>query len=438
MANIHTPQGFRANFLSTQSGGRGPAFVNLNTPQPKADASSFLVIKDSSQPVKTFGKGKDKIIYFFNTPATTDTQKQQFVEALNKIDISKITEILTKIDVDGVEVKTPAASADGTTPPTRPSLGEVVRIKEFGAGATTMKDYDKISETFYGGLETSTDPQTFFITHINTKTITDPFACTALLEIVKYPHNNKVFSETKTAAEYWVNNTYSKTLTAAAKSALGLAPNFADNLSKMAAKANEWYGPFHFINDGAGESNYEKSLVIFKGRDYVTVNSLPRTPKILKRFGEQISFEQLQTRLQYLRNKINEISNKSLIELKRGYMVLFPTMVGGATTEQFNNAEIFNNYFQDKLVDLQSRNKSLSENSKNKIFKIIEEISDRENYLKSINDSIEVILKNHNYDTEEVNDLKAYQDLLEERNKVMNILNKGNIKIVDVFKTLDV
>lgn len=433
MANIHTPQGFRANFLSTQSGGRGPAFVNLNTPQPKADASSFLVIKDSSQPVKTFGKGKDKIIYFFNTKAADDTQKQLFEEALNKIDISKITEILTDLNKDGEK----STAADGAPAPG--TIGQVVRIKEFGVGATPMSDYDKISASFYKEFKANTlDPQTFFINFINTKpALTNPFACTALLEIIKYPHNNKVFSETKPFADGWVNNTYSKTLTDAAKTMLGTSTSFTQKLADMAKQANEWYGPFHFINDGAGESNYEKSLVVFKGRDYVTVNSLPRTPKILKRFGDQISFEQLQTRMQYTRNKINEISNRSLVELKRGYF-LFPTMWGGATTEQFNNAEIFNNYFQDKLVDLQSRNKSLSENSKNKIFKIIEEISDRENYLKSINDSIEVILKNHNYDTEEVNDLKAYQDLLEERNKVMNVLNRGNIKIADVFKALDV
>jgi len=432
MANIHTPQGFRANFLSTQSGGRGPAFFNLNAPQPKANASEFLKIHDSSQPVKTLGKGENKVILYFSPSNKT---AEEDAAQLKEITTDPGTLISEDEKVGDVVVR------------------QLIRIKEKGTdkdgkdNATPLSgdnSYDTLAtigaNAFFTAKKAASDQQKFFIDFVQSGSLTDPYMCTALLDSIKFPHNKKVFNEGETHAKSWVEGTFAKTLTTDdAKSALKSSSNFASNLAAMAATANKWYGPFHFINDAAGESNYEKSLVIFRGRDYLnTVKSLPRTKNVLSRFGAEITFEQLQTRLQYLRNKINEISNKSLIELKRGYMVLFPTMIGGATTEQFNNAEIFNNYFQDKLIDLKSRNKELSANSKDKIFKIIEEISDRENYLKSINDSIEVILKNHNYDTEEVNDLKAYQDLLEERNKVMNVLNRGNIKIADVFKTLDV
>jgi hypothetical protein len=429
MANIHTPQGFRASFLSTQTGGGIPrvgAFPDFVS-EPNIDFPDFISISNCKMQVyQDTWNGKVVLFYSDNT-------------AVPKIPEADLVAFKS--------AKTITLTSRKTIPGTTPISYNIVLIEESLLKLATT--YTNLMPTggqqiFDAFQDNNIDTM---ISALKTAAITtiDPYIATGVLSCFQYPTDpsgrlfmggddlTKIRDYIKKSYEDEFEKKFPKKTPGISPPAPALKTTFFDNIAKFVEKANEYCGAFHFLLDDRGRSIAKKKVV---ERTQVSIPEKTitfRTPKQYP-FVNPAAFKAFLTQMA---DQIKKIRSNSIDALpKPGYAVLFPAFRGGALTDQFNNAPLYDNYFQNKVAELKSHNKDLTENSKLKIEEVINEIAYRENYLKTVNDAIEVILRNNNYDVEKVNGLKAYKDLEAERTKVIDVLNKSNIKIADLLLTI--
>ena len=192
---------------------------------------------------------------------------------------------------------------------------------------------------------------------------------------------------------------------------------FIDNIVELVNSANAYAGPYAFKTDKTiPQSKFSLQ------RESWDLKSLRRlTP---------ISLNEL---LRQLNASIHQTAATA-----RNYLVYphkFPFMRGGGE-DFFNKADVYQSWLDAKLSQLAGMNKSLSSSSKNKVMLIIDQIRTRENTLKLIDESLEALKLENNYNPEEISDLEAFKKFETKHNQVAGSLHRSYIKFADLIDKL--
>ena len=475
MTNIHTPEGFKVSFLSNLSGGSSSAaYPKFNFPDFLPEPTDVII------PVGEFG-----YLYYYRQPAANcytslynmDDKLQVFVQnyeayGRNIADayVSNIYKDCAKNGIifmdkkmtflDNITIIT-ALTRNGRALQT--AIDNLTKLTE-----ELSKEYQTITVA-----QAVTDIQTHAAYTVNqlrlaNPTITpeeqqevyksteemsyqdfpffyDPAFATKILLKYQYPKTvdgkyflggqkltefiNQIFipvllEENPTLQTVMVNKPYTRKdfFGNNSGSAVTSKKNFTENIKTLVETANKYLGAYYFdpIERSKSQPLQEQPLYNVSpalNKKYVLPKGIDTT-----------------TTLQRLMNGISKEAEEARNYITFGFGG--STFLRGGKAAEYNNATLYKNFYKNIKLALKSHNKDLSNASDNKITSVINSIERYENYLKNIFNSLEVILRENNYEADTINDWEAYKKLIDKKNKVSKSLNRSYIKMGDVANVL--
>ena len=449
MSSIHTPEGFKAAFLSNQDGGALPPSSPTSFPAhtyPKMDFVEFLMHKTTPDfPVYKvkLNDGTTLFAYENHSSSTSTSTSALTLSALE----SSTQPIVMNYNSTGTIV-IPSGFPRGidiihdqlVDDKKKGNKNYVAGLMPNGGGEIYDAFYDRNPLKKMMEVLTKTDLSDV-----------DPYIATRVLLGFKYAkdHGGKYFlggNAGSNKVKEFVEEIFLPTLyksfeavrefvedpccptgtpgtTTGTKAAAKTL--FIKNIVNLVNKANAYGGAHVFdVNETMPQTKV----------------SLQREPWDARSSRElrHTTIEEIERKLRASVNQSAATSRKNITNLAKYPFVPYTLTVGmrGGGNNFFNKADVYQSWLDAKLSQLAGMNKSLSASSKNKVLLIIDQIRTRENTLKLIDESLEAVKLDNNYNPEEISDLGAFKKLEDQHNQVAGALNRSYIKFADLVNTL--
>jgi hypothetical protein len=448
MSSIHTPEGFKAAFLSNQDGGALPPSSPTSFPAhtyPKMDFVEFLMHKTTpDHPVYKVKLNDGTTLFAYEhqpNPSSRRSLTLSDLEIKATSSVSAGISTLTSITGDVVIIHDKLVDEKATAAYTsllmkegkaiynafydRNPLKKMMEVLTTKSLATDKVDpyiatrillgfnyaKDRGGKYFLGGNAGSSKVKEF-VEEIFLPTLYKSFE--AVREFVEDP-----CCPTGTTGPSSSSTSTSTSTKYAAKQ------QFIANIVELVNAANAYGGAHVFdVNETMPQTKV----------------SLQREPWDVRSSRElrHTTIEEIERQLRASVNQSAAISRKNITNLAKYPFVPYTLTVGmrGGGNNFFNKADVYQSWLDAKLSQLKGMNKDLSASSKNKVLLIIDQIRTRENTLKLIDESLEAVKLDNNYNPEVISDLGAFKKLEDQHNQVAGALNRSYIKFADLVNTL--
>jgi hypothetical protein len=452
MANIHTPEGFKAYFLSNFTGGLDPNW-NQDT-YPRVNFPEFITEHAKRFKVRAVHTSTGEVFLIYSNNRTQNNKYiiDAFVDNFDKNDENTQRSFLALKAPDAINnfynVNSPeygTAKIVVITPSLSNDKTYLSKICAFG---------DKIYDIFNSGNTRAELTKFLSAAALNANAV-DPFVATRILLGYEYPKDNGshyftgegeshpglVLDETRNTNEpmsntqrsirarlvTFIKNIFIPALTEAHKDVKDLLNNnpqlefFIENIYTLVQVANRYEGGYYF--DPAVLHGKNAKVKSYLPKNLIHKEITPLTAKNIENYTRQ-----MEKIIEQEGGEARELLNEEYVEN------VGEQLGGGAY--KYNKAPLYKKYIDMKLRLLKMKNKSLSQRSQDKIDTIIHEIAEREAYLRTIDESLTAYLHTANNKEEEINDFEGYKNLHVKKNNLRKSLNKAYINMADVVETI--
>lgn len=437
MANIHTPEGFKAHFLSNLTGGTN----GTNTAYPRVNFPEFLTSGAKRFKVKAVRahNGEPYIIYSNDRTGNNRLYVQQLIHETNHNDHTVQNQFLNTTVADYNENKIVVL-----TPSLANNRDFLEKISPMGG----------LVHDIMNGNNPHHDLVNLLLTNATLmQSAVDPFIASRILFGFQYPQDagsHYFTGEGDIHPGEVVNNDLRSTATNLARNLKPRLTTFIKNIfvpalieayPEVKVLLNEEYKLNNFVNNIAilvhvanqYEGGYYFNPTVLRKSNQPPKSFIPEN--LIHKEPTPITLKNIEYYTAQMEKLIQDGGAEALALIDADYVEIVGEQLGGGE-DKYNKAPLYKKYIDMKLRLLKMKNKTLSQKSQDKINNVIFEISEREAYLRTVDESLTAYLRDANNKEEEINDLLGYNKLHDTRRKLKKSLNKAYVSTADIIREL--